>query len=172
MSADSCGTILAIALSPRRRSPSRSRTNARTGQLINASYRVPRSCPVGAGADTAGGEICWGVGNRVVRHSLSPNVPKARRSFTCASFTLSRPFAATAYGQRCNLCLTGRRSILAQRYLSAATVWSSPAHGCGDDGGIGTFFCDTLMEKIAVRAPSFQRSLHRWRSYGQIEKTK
>ena len=28
MSADSCGTILAIALSPRRRSPSRSRTNA------------------------------------------------------------------------------------------------------------------------------------------------
>jgi hypothetical protein len=30
-------------------------------KLINASYRVPRFCPVGAGADTAGGEICWGV---------------------------------------------------------------------------------------------------------------
>ena len=35
--------------------------NQRAGQLINASYRVPRFCPVGAGADTAGGEICWGV---------------------------------------------------------------------------------------------------------------
>src|SRR5258705_8657809 len=23
------------------------------------SYRVPRFCPVGAGTDTAGGEICW-----------------------------------------------------------------------------------------------------------------
>jgi len=37
------------------------REPTRTGQLINASYRVPRFCPVGAGADTAGGEICWGV---------------------------------------------------------------------------------------------------------------
>ena len=33
----------------------------RSGQLINASYRVPRFGPVGAGADAAGGELCWGV---------------------------------------------------------------------------------------------------------------
>ena len=34
---------------------------ARTGQLINASYRVPRFCTVGAGADTGGEKFCWRV---------------------------------------------------------------------------------------------------------------
>ena len=57
MPTDSCGIILAIALSPRRRLRA-AREPTRTGQLINASYRVPRFGPVGAGADTAGGEIC------------------------------------------------------------------------------------------------------------------
>ena len=61
MPADSCGAILATALSPHRRRLRSTREPARTGQLINASYRVPRFCTVGAGADTAGGEICWRV---------------------------------------------------------------------------------------------------------------
>jgi hypothetical protein len=61
MPTDSCDIILAITLSPRRLRLRAAREPTRTGQFINASYRIPRFCPVGDGADTAGGEICWGV---------------------------------------------------------------------------------------------------------------
>jgi hypothetical protein len=43
------------ALAASAKAPSHSRTRRAPGQLINASYRVPRFCPVGAGADGAGG---------------------------------------------------------------------------------------------------------------------
>jgi hypothetical protein len=45
-------------------------------------------------------------------------------------------------------------------------------HGRGDDVWIIAFLCDTLTEEIAVRAPGFQGSLHRWRSDRQIEEAR
>ena len=54
MPADSCGTILATALCRIGEGSGATREPTRTGQLINASYRVPRFCTVGAGADTVG----------------------------------------------------------------------------------------------------------------------
>lgn len=45
-------------------------------------------------------------------------------------------------------------------------------HGRNDDLRVAAFFRDTLMEEVAVRAPSFQGRLHRGRRYRQIIEAK
>jgi hypothetical protein len=48
---------------------------------------------------------------------------------------------------------------------------AGPCHGRGDGVRIVAFLCGALVDEIAVRAPSFQSSFHRWSGNRKVEET-